>query len=255
MGFSWVTFFAQIINLFLLVWLLKKFLYHPIISAIEKRQAYIEDKVRKADEAVKSAQKQEEKLARQVRLWEKEKQKRMDELDSELDSYRHQQVGTIETEANYLRKKMQDSLNRENTSLQLEIRDMMAHNFLNLAQKVLTDLSGLSPMDQAITLFCQKVSDLNKTEVKSIRDILKKKKQIMISSSAKLTEKEKKKLSSFLSEHFGHGDIIYREDPNLILGLEAIIGETVLEWNLKSYLDTFEGNLNAALAGLIVKES
>ncbi|MBR6411949.1 MAG: F0F1 ATP synthase subunit delta [Alphaproteobacteria bacterium] len=254
MGFSWVTFFAQIINLFLLVWLLKKFLYRPILSAIEKRQAYIEDKVKKADEAVKSAQKQEEKLNKQVRQWEKDKQKRLDELDTELEAYRREERTAIEREARDLRQKMQDALNRESASMQLEIRDMMAGNFLNLSQKVLTDLSRLAPMEQAVTLFRKKVSDLPKADVKSIRDVLKKKNQIIISSSAELTEKEQKSLSSFLKEQFGESAISYRVQPDLILGIEALIGETVLEWNLKSYLDHFEGNLNAALAGLIVKE-
>ena len=254
MGFSWVTFFAQIVNLFLLVWLLKKFLYRPILSVIEKRQAYIEDKVKKADEAVKSAQKQEEKLQKQVRLWEKEKQKRLDALDAEMDTYRREQRSSIDREAADLRQKMQDALNRESVSMQLEIRDIMAGNFLNLSKKVLTDLSRLSPMEQAVSLFRKKVSDLTKPELKSIRDILKKKKQIIVSTSSELSMNEQKKLSKFLTEQFGNADISYQIQPDLILGIEALIGETVLEWNLKSYLDHFEGNLNTALAGLIVKE-
>ena len=254
MGFSWVTFFAQIINLFLLVWLLKKFLYHPILTAIEKRQAYIEDKVKKADEAVKSAQKQEAKLQKQAQVWEKEKQKRLDEVDFELESYRRRQMEQIDRQAADLRQKMQDSLNRESASLQVEIRDMMAGNFLNLSQKVLKDISGLSPMEQAISLFQQKIKALTKTEIKALSDVLKKKKQIIVSSSATLMEKEKKHLSLFLKERFGVSDILFQVQPDLILGIEAVIGETVLEWNLKSYLDSFEGNLNAALAGLVVKE-
>jgi len=254
MGFSWVTFFAQIVNLFLLVWLLKRFLYRPILSAIEKRQAYIEDKVKKADEAVKSAQKQEVKLQKQAQVWEKEKQKRLDDLDFELESYRRKQMEQIDSQAADLRQKMQDSLNRESASLQVEIRDMMAHNFLDLSQKVLKDISGLSPMEQAIALFRRKITALNKTEIKAISEILKKKKQIILSSSAELTPKEKKELSSFFADRFGASDIVFQVQSELILGIEAVIGETVLEWNLKSYLDSFEGNLNAALAGLIVKE-
>ena len=52
MGFSWTTFLAQIVNLFVLVWLLKRFLYQPIVDTIAKRQRYIEDKVKKAADAV-----------------------------------------------------------------------------------------------------------------------------------------------------------------------------------------------------------
>ena len=254
MGFSWVTFFAQIVNLFLLVWLLKKFLYRPILSAIEKRQAYIEDKVRKADEAVKAAQKQEAKLQKQAQVWEKEKQKRLDEVDFELETYRHKQMEQIDRQAADLRQKMQEALNRESASLQVEIRDMMAGNFLNLSQKVLKDISGLSPMEQAITLFQRKIEALNKTEIKALAGILKKKKQMIVSSSAMLTGKEQKNLSLFLKNRLGECPILFQVQPDLILGIEAVIGDTVLEWNLKSYLDSFEGNLNAALAGLVVKE-
>ena len=48
---------------------------------------------------------------------------------------------------------MQADLNRETTALSLEIRDMIAHNFLDLSRKVLADLSGLAPIEQAINLF------------------------------------------------------------------------------------------------------
>ena len=109
-------------------------------------------------------------------------------------------------------------------------------------------------MEQAITLFQRKIEALNKTEIKALAGILKKKKQMIVSSSAMLTGKEQKNLSLFLKKRLGECPILFQVQPDLILGIEAVIGDTVLEWNLKSYLDSFEGNLNAALAGLVVKE-
>ena len=91
MGFSWTTFLAQIVNLFVLVWLLKRFLYQPIVDTIAKRQKYIEDKVKKAADAVKAAEERENELMKAVENWKKTKQKRSDDLFSELKKIRSEQ--------------------------------------------------------------------------------------------------------------------------------------------------------------------
>ena len=61
MGFDLITFLAQIVNLFVLVWLLKRFLYRPILAVIEKRQQEIRDKVQLADTLKKQVEKEQKK--------------------------------------------------------------------------------------------------------------------------------------------------------------------------------------------------
>ena len=257
MGFSWSTFFAQIINLFVLVWLMKKFLYQPIIDVITKRQTYIENKVKKADEAVSNAQKQEKKLAEQAKKWDKEKQKRLDLLSDEIANLKKQQEDFVHEEIDALRQKMQNDLNRETASLQLEIRDLMIKNFLELSQKAITDLSGLAPMEQAIGLFRKKFDLLKKEEISYIKKSIKNQGIVKIYSSYALTKKEQENLTAFIGQKLKLNSEInfhFETNPDLILGLEMIVGEVILEWNLKTYLDNFEGNLNTALSNLIVAD-
>lgn len=254
MGFSWTTFLAQIVNLFVLVWLMKRFLYGPIVAVIAKRQAYIENKVRQAEQAVQSADKQKSELQKQVDSWQRDKQERLDSFYAEMTALRQEQVNRIQSEGAALRQKMQDDLNRETQTKQLEIRDMMVQNFMALSRRVLSDLSGLAPMAQSIALFQKKVSALSKTEMTGIRKSLQKTGRIIVETSDKLTHSEQESLTVFLTDVFGTADIVFEQQPDLILGIEVVVGETVLEWNLKTYLDLFEGNLNTALAGLIVKE-
>ncbi len=257
MGFSWSTFFAQIINLFILVWLMKKFLYHPIINVITKRQAYIENKVKKADEAVSNAKKQEKKLVEQAKKWDKEKQKRLDSLSDEIANLKKEQENFVYEEINSLRQKMQNDLNRETSSLQLEIRDLMIKNFLELSQKAITDLSELAPMEQAFRLFQRKFDSLKKEGISSIKKSIKKQEIIKIYSSSSLRKKEQEDLIAFIGQKLKLNSEIkfhFEVNPDLILGLEMIVGEIVLEWNLKTYLDNFEGNLNTALSNLIVAD-
>lgn len=254
MGFHWGTFFAQIINLFVLVWLMKRFLYRPIVDVIAKRQAYIEGKVKNAEAAERAAQKQQRELQHQTDRWQKDKKKRMEALYAELDDLRREQSEHIRSEGVSLRQKMQDDLNRETASLQLEIRDMMARNFLEMSRKVLSDFSELTPMAQAVSLFQKKISDLPRPALNALQKTIKKTGKIVIETSAELDPKTQKSLTLFLREKLGITGVQFAVNPDLILGVETIVGETVLEWSLRNYLDTFEGHLNTALAGLIVKE-
>ena len=61
-----------------------------------------------------------------------------------------------------------------------------------------------------------------------------------------------KQLTDFLFKTFEIRDIKFVKNSDLILGIEVIIGETVLEWNLKTYLDTFKDNLSQALSNLMI---
>jgi F-type H+-transporting ATPase subunit b len=47
---DWFTVFAQIVNFIILIFLLKRFLYGPIIAAIDKREENISARITEAEE-------------------------------------------------------------------------------------------------------------------------------------------------------------------------------------------------------------
>lgn len=257
MGINWVTFIAQIINLFILVWLLKKFLYRPILNAVDKRQAEIIDRVEKARQEQEMAEQEHKKLLKKQADFDVQKQKMYDETGKEIDAYKSRQMSEIALEMQKLREKMQRDLNRENESMQLQIRNLLAENFIALSKKIMSELSGSTPLEQTISLFEKKVSTLPKTEKQNINKFYKKQNVIIINTSDTLTDSEQKKLVKFLTKEFGFSsepNIRFQKDETLILGIEMIVGDISLEWNLKGYLDEYHTNLNNTLSGLIVNE-
>lgn len=56
MSIDWITVIAQIANFLLLVWLLKRFLYRPILDGIDAREAEIARRMGEAGEAQKKAE-------------------------------------------------------------------------------------------------------------------------------------------------------------------------------------------------------
>ena len=79
MSIDWVTVLAQIANFLVLLWLLKRFLYRPILDGIDAREAEIAKRIAAAAEAQHAAQTAESQyikqraqlLAEQDRLLEK----------------------------------------------------------------------------------------------------------------------------------------------------------------------------------------
>jgi F-type H+-transporting ATPase subunit b len=41
MNFDWTTFVLEVINFLILVWLLKRFLYRPVLDAVARRQSAV----------------------------------------------------------------------------------------------------------------------------------------------------------------------------------------------------------------------
>ena len=257
MGINWVVFFAQIVNLFVLVWLLKKFLYRPIINAVEKRQAEIIGKVNKAKEEYALAEKDHKELAKKLKNFEATKKKEFDKASKEIEEFKTHQMTLIKEEAHKLRQKMQEDLNRQVDSLHTQIRETLADNFVVLAKKMMHELSSESAFCGSLALFQKRLTALSKTDINKIKKSYEKQNIVSISSSETLSKKMQEELAKFLSKTFDWPlplKMRFETDKNLILGFEMTIGDQSVEWNLKSYLDEYQTKLNTSLSQMIVKE-
>ena len=54
MSIDWITVAAQIVNFLILVWLLKRFLYRPILDGIDAREREIAERMAEADKIRKA---------------------------------------------------------------------------------------------------------------------------------------------------------------------------------------------------------
>ena len=62
MQINWFTVIAQIVNFLILVWLLKRFLYKPILKAIDERERKIESQLKDADDRESNAKMEQDEF-------------------------------------------------------------------------------------------------------------------------------------------------------------------------------------------------
>ena len=65
MSIDWVTVLAQIANFLVLLWLLKRFLYRPILDGIDAREAEIAKRMAAAEQAQQAAKEAESQYVKQ----------------------------------------------------------------------------------------------------------------------------------------------------------------------------------------------
>ena len=257
MGFDLVTFIAQIVNLFVLVWLLKRFLYRPILEVIEKRQQEIRDKVQTAENMRLESEKERKKWEREKSAYEAEHQKELSQITQELEEKRKEGLAEIKSSLQRQRLKMQNDLLAEMSALHTDIGHFIATDFMHLAGVALKDLSSCCPLDQALNLFLKKIKALDKKDLKKINIVIQKQNLVFINSSETLTQKQVKEITETLKKAFHLSPkckIKFNVIPELILGIEMRTGDISLDWNIKAYLDILNANLDATMANLTAEK-
>src|ERR1700733_859555 len=70
---DWFTVAAQVVNFFILVWLMKRFLYKPILHAIDEREKRVATELANADKKKAEAQKEGDEFKRKNKEFDQQR--------------------------------------------------------------------------------------------------------------------------------------------------------------------------------------
>ena len=153
MKIDWFTVIAQIINFVVLMWLLKKFLYRPILSAIDERESNIKKQLLDAESQKKEADQAKDEFNHKNEIFNKEKdvlmQKAADEAKAEADRLK----ATARDEANELKNSLEKAFAEDQAIKNDNVTKRLKGEVLDIARKTLKDLSSVSLEDQTVSCF------------------------------------------------------------------------------------------------------
>ncbi|MBR0565900.1 F0F1 ATP synthase subunit delta [Azoarcus sp. L1K30] len=164
MQLDWTTFLLQIVNFLVLVWLLKRFLYQPVLAVIARRREGIEQALNDAREAEAKAEKlredYESKLTEQnsaqasalARLADEvaaERVRRLARLDDELSAERERQAALADKQAADAGRKAEEAARAAALGFVTRLLGRLAGSALDsrLVDMLIEDLAKL-PTDQ-----------------------------------------------------------------------------------------------------------
>ena len=144
MPINWFTVVAQAINFLILVWLLKRFLYKPILHAIDEREKGIAAQLAEAEAKKAEAQKERDDFQHKNEVFDQERAALLKKATDEAKAERQRLLDEARKDADALRAKRQEALRNEQQNLSQEIIRWTQKEVFAVTRKTLADLATTS---------------------------------------------------------------------------------------------------------------
>ncbi|HRD67009.1 MAG TPA: hypothetical protein PKY50_12755 [Candidatus Competibacter sp.] len=242
MKLDWFTIAAQIGNFLLLLWLLKRFLYRPILAAMSVRQQRIATALTEAQAKAAAAEAlQQDYLARQREL-AAHRETELAQAQEETAVQRQIWLTQARAEVDEARKRWRAELEREQRNNRQTLQREAGQRLLALARRALRDLGNAELEAQMVPVLLARLQALDgetrRTLAEAARD------GCAILTAFPLAASQQQTLIAGLRQALAT-DMIpdFRTDPTAPLGITLETPSQRLAWTLDSYLDGFAAEL------------
>lgn len=257
MNIDFFTFCAQILNLLILLFLLRKFLYLPVSKVLEERRNLFENKYKEAENSRKKAAQLEEKILQEYAEMESAKQDILAKSYSETHELIQKLNDEAKNEYEKTRKVWKNKLKSEQDTFEIAMQNLMVQHFVKFSENALSQMADKNLNELFIDKLKQKISSMNEKQKSEFKNDLLLQNRLDVVTAKKLEREIEKEFSDFLRNEFLFSDnvkIKFFVDEKLICGVVLKAKEQMIEWNLLSYMNDFSKNLNSAVSGLINKD-
>ena len=256
MSIDWFTLIAQIFNLILLLFLLRKFLYLPVLKAVEARQILIREELKKAENALIKAEKAEKMCLAKAQKIEKEKQQIFAKVRQEAEKLSADLREEAENQYHHAKEEWKNRLQSEQKGFDVALQKLMAEHFNSFAEKVIQQMANTNLNEQIVEQFIIKIKNLTEQEKISLKNDFYEQKQIIIQTAMPLSLPLQKKIEDMLCHECKINreiKFVYEVNTEIIGGIILQSGEYMIQWNLKAYLEEFKQTTEKEVSRLINK--
>lgn len=235
---DWFTVFAQVLNFLILVWLLKRFLYKPILNAIDAREERIAAELADAATMKTGAQKERETFQQKNETFDRERNDVLGKMRGEVDVERQRLLDEARQAADALRVKHEEALNREQHRLNDEIMRRTREEVFAIAKKTLADLAETSLEARMCSVFTRRLRALAGAEKESFEKAIKTASEpVRVRSAFDLPDEQRSAIQQALNETFSTDSPIQFETvPDVICGIELVVNGQKFAWSIDDYL-------------------
>ena len=252
MKINWFTVIAQVINFLILVWLLKRFLYKPILKAIDEREKKIAAQIKDADDKKAVAVKEQADFKKRNDDFDAQKKALMDKAMADTNAQRDKLLEDAKNEANTLRSNLEKAIKEKQESDALENADKTQKQVFAITKKALKEMASSSLEEQSVNTFIKRLHTLNDDEKQQFITAFKSNTNtILVRSAFDLSDEQQEAIHDAVNETLGtktktKTKLQFTTSPDLISGIELTTNGYKLAWSFAEYLQSLQKNMAAA---------
>jgi F-type H+-transporting ATPase subunit b len=246
---DWFTIAAQALNFLILVWLLKRFLYKPILNAIDAREKLIAKELADADAKKEEAQKEHEEFQKKNEEFDQQRAALFTKATEEAKAERQRLLDEARKAADVLSAKRQESLIHDAQNLNQAISRLTQKEVFAITRKALTDLATTSLEERMGEVFDRRLRGLDEKAKSLLGDALRKNSEpALIRSTFDLPAAQRAAIQNALNETFSAEiHVRFETAPDLVSGIELITNGQKVGWSIADYLGSLEKGVGELL--------
>jgi F-type H+-transporting ATPase subunit b len=239
---DWFTVAAQALNFLILVWLMKRFLYKPILNAIDALEKLVAKELTDADAKKAEAQKEHVEFQKKNEEFDQQRAALLGKATAEAKAEGQRLLDEARKTADALSAKRQEALRNDALNLNQAISRLAQKEVFAITRKALTDLATISLEERLGEVFDRRLRELDEKAKSLLGDALKKNSEpALIRSAFDLPAAQRAAIQNALNETFS-AEIRLRFEtaPDLISGIELSANGQKLAWSIADYLGSLE---------------
>ncbi|MEO6922985.1 MAG: F0F1 ATP synthase subunit B [Bryocella sp.] len=247
---DWFTVGAQVLNFLILVWLLQRFLYKPILAAIDAREKRIADQHADATAKQADAQKEHDEFDGKNKAIDEQRNALFTKATEEAKTEHDRLIGEAKKDADNLRTEQAATLKSDNARLSKEITRAAADEVFAIARKTLSDLSTSSLEERIAEVFTRRLRATDAQAKATMGAAIKASNDpALIRSTFDQPADQKAAIQNAINETFAADvRIRFETTPDGVCGIELTAGGQKIAWSIANYLDALDGKIGELLS-------
>jgi F-type H+-transporting ATPase subunit b len=228
------------------MWLLKRFLYKPVLNAIDEREKRIADLLKETKQHELQVEQQQSELIVKNSEFALERESLLVQAKAEAAELKQQLLEKASIDAEQQHSQWLSSLQKEQLNLGHDITQRAQQEVIQVARKALQDLSSVELETQICQIFIKQLIQLSSTQIEQYTSSAKG--RLVVRSAMPLNDDNMSALKKSITSIFSvQSSLCFEVDASLISGIELVGNGHKLSWNINDYLS----NLEDSIAGVI----
>lgn len=248
---DWFTVTAQVINFLVLIYLLKRFLYGPIIKAMDEREKRIALRLQEAQQKKADAEQEAALYQRKNRDLENRREALLSEIKEEAEARRKELMNEARNHIDAVRDKWYEAIEREKEAFLQDLRQRTGRQTCAIARQALKDLANIDLEHHIVLVFIERLRNLDKDELGAIKESFRKSGgRVNLRSAFEIPGELAGKIVEVLQAQVSDPVDLHLEiSSDVICGIELKVLGRKIAWSLGDYLGALEEGLAGALEG------
>lgn len=246
---DWFTVAAQLLNFIILIWLMKRFLYKPILNAIDAREKKIAAQLADAETKKAEARIERDEFQRKNEEFDGKRATLLNQATDEAKAEGQRLMEEARKAADALSVKRQETLRSDAHNLNQALMLRTGQEVFAIARKTLTDLAGASLEERMSEVFCHRVRELDsESKARLTGPITTAVEPVRVRSAFELPEEQRRTIQKALNETFSADiHIRFETELELVSGIELVTGGQKVAWGIADYLTALEKGVEELL--------